>query len=105
MEGALAALESATGTTPNYAETSYRRALIYSKQERWGDALSDLEFLLALRPRSTEYVPLTAQTANAAGRKSRAREVLRKHAEVFDRSPDPLDDVETLRRQLAEPDP
>lgn len=105
MEGALAALERATGTTPNYAETYYRRALIYIKQERWGDALSDLELLLALRPKSPEYALLMAQTANAAGIKSRAREVLRKYADVFARSPDLLDDVETLRRQLAEPDP
>jgi hypothetical protein len=64
-----------------------------------------LELLLALRPKSPEYALLMAQTANAAGIKSRAREVLRKYADVFARSPDLLDDVETLRRQLAEPDP
>lgn len=105
MEGALAALERATGTTPNYAETYYRRALIYIKQERLEDALRDLDFLLALRPKTPEYALLLAQTANAAGKKARAREVLRKHAESFAGSPELLGDVELLQRQLAQPAP
>ncbi len=104
-DAALAALERATKTTPNYAETYCRRALIYIKQERWEDALRDLLFLVELRPKSPEYALLLARTAYAAGKRSQAREILTKYAELFAASRQLLGDVEWRQRQLAKPDP
>jgi hypothetical protein len=64
-----------------------------------------LHFLIALRPKSPEYALLLARTAYASGNRTQAREVLRKYTEVFAKNPDLLDELESLRRQLAAPDP
>jgi Flp pilus assembly protein TadD len=102
---AIDALTRATLTTPNYAETYYRRALIFCSQERWEEALSDLQFLVELRPRNPQYALLLARTAFAAGKEDLAREVLRKSADLLAANPELVGDVEALQRMLARPEP